>query len=106
MRIHEYKDALSIRDFAHSRILIQANQGKNAGIYALLAFAVCGLLHVAIGADPLVSALAVTFSGCSPQTETAAPQPRPVRTVTIEQREAGAAVPAVHPSRFLGITSF
>ena len=40
----------------------------------------------------LVSALAVTASGCSPQTETAAPQPRPVRTVTVEQREAGAAV--------------
>ena len=34
----------------------------------------------------------MTVSGCSPQTETAAPQPRPVRTVTIEQREAGTAV--------------
>jgi RND family efflux transporter MFP subunit len=40
----------------------------------------------------LVSALAVTISGCSPQTETAAPQPRPVRTVTVEQREAGPSV--------------
>src|SRR5262245_64075123 len=31
-------------------------------------------------------------SGCSPQTDTAAPQPRPVRTVTVEQRAAGATI--------------
>jgi hypothetical protein len=59
MRINKYKDTLSTRGLAQSRILIQAGQGKNAGIYALLAFAACGLLHVAIGADPLVSALAI-----------------------------------------------
>jgi RND family efflux transporter MFP subunit len=34
----------------------------------------------------------VVLCSCSPQTETAAPQPRPVRTVTIEQRAAGTAV--------------
>ena len=34
----------------------------------------------------------LVLAGCSPQTETAAPQPRPVRTVTVEQREAGAAI--------------
>ena len=36
-----------------------------------------------------VVALSVALLGCSPQTETSAPQPRPVRTVTIEKREAG-----------------
>ena len=34
----------------------------------------------------------VVLCSCSPQTETAAPQPRPVRTVTIEQRAAGTAI--------------
>ena len=34
----------------------------------------------------------VVLSGCSPEADTAAPQPRPVRTVTIEQRAAGASV--------------
>ena len=34
-------------------------------------------------------ALSATLLGCSPQTDTAAPQPRPVRTTTVEQREAG-----------------
>src|SRR5499426_2361316 len=33
--------------------------------------------------------LAATLLSCSPQTETSAPQPRPVRTATIEKREAG-----------------
>jgi membrane fusion protein, multidrug efflux system len=33
--------------------------------------------------------LLAVLSGCSPQTETSAPQPRPVRTATVEQREAG-----------------
>src|SRR5215831_14952461 len=33
--------------------------------------------------------LLAALSGCSPQTETSAPQPRPVRTATVEQREAG-----------------
>src|SRR4249920_2810083 len=36
--------------------------------------------------------VSVVVSSCSPQTETAAPQPRPVRTVTIEQRAAGTAI--------------
>lgn len=40
----------------------------------------------------VVSVLAVSISGCSPQTEAAAPQPRPVRTITVEQREAGPSV--------------
>ena len=31
----------------------------------------------------------VLLAACSPQTEVAAPQPRPVRTATIEKREAG-----------------
>lgn len=34
----------------------------------------------------------VVLCSCSPQTETSAPQPRPVRTVTIEKREAGQAI--------------
>ena len=34
----------------------------------------------------------VVLSGCSKEADTAAPQPRPVRTVTVEQRAAGAAV--------------
>src|SRR5262245_49627144 len=33
--------------------------------------------------------LSVALLGCSPQTETSASQPRPVRTATIEKREAG-----------------
>jgi hypothetical protein len=33
--------------------------------------------------------LFATLSGCSPQTETSAPEPRPVRTATVEKREAG-----------------
>ena len=38
-----------------------------------------------------LAALVVSASvaGCSPQTETSAPQPRPVRTATVEKREAG-----------------
>ena len=36
--------------------------------------------------------LAAVISGCSPQTDTTAPQPRPVRTATVEQREAGAPI--------------
>ena len=41
----------------------------------------------------ILAALALSIvSGCSPQTDTAAPQPRPVRTVTVEQRAAGAAI--------------
>src|SRR5262245_62144650 len=32
------------------------------------------------------------LSGCSQEAETAAPQPRPVRTVTVEQRATGATV--------------
>jgi hypothetical protein len=59
MRIPEYNGTLSLRGFPRSLVLVQARQGQNAAIYALLAFASCGLLHVAIGADPLVSALAV-----------------------------------------------
>ena len=43
-------------------------------------------VHVALA----VLMLLVALSACSPQTETAAPQPRPVRTATVEQREAGA----------------
>jgi membrane fusion protein, multidrug efflux system len=34
----------------------------------------------------------VVLSGCSKEADTAAPQPRPVRTVTVEQRAAGATV--------------
>ena len=34
----------------------------------------------------------VVVSGCSKESQTAAPQPRPVRTVTVEQRAAGATV--------------
>ena len=34
----------------------------------------------------------VVLSGCSQEAETAAPQPRPVRTVTVEQRATGATV--------------
>src|SRR5262249_49784645 len=33
--------------------------------------------------------LFAVLSACSPQTEAAAPQPRPVRTATVEKREAG-----------------
>ena len=41
----------------------------------------------------ILAALALSIiSGCSPQTDTAAPQPRPVRTATVDQRAAGAPV--------------
>jgi membrane fusion protein, multidrug efflux system len=40
----------------------------------------------------LVLVALVVLSGCSPELDTAAPQPRPVRTVTVEQRAAGATV--------------
>src|SRR5215467_1204820 len=33
--------------------------------------------------------LSLLLSSCSPQTEASAPQPRPVRTATVEKREAG-----------------
>jgi len=36
--------------------------------------------------------LSASVAGCSPQTETSAPQPRPVRTATVEKREAGAPI--------------
>jgi RND family efflux transporter MFP subunit len=36
-----------------------------------------------------VLVVSVVLCGCSPQTETSAPQPRPVRTATIEKSEAG-----------------
>ena len=36
--------------------------------------------------------LLAALSGCSPQTETSAPEPRPVRTATVEKREAGVPV--------------
>ena len=37
-------------------------------------------------------ALSAIVSGCSPETDVAAPQPRPVRTATVEQRAAGTPV--------------
>jgi RND family efflux transporter MFP subunit len=45
-------------------------------------------------ATPAILAALTLFaaSGCSPQTDTAAPQSRPVRTVTVEQRAAGATI--------------
>ena len=33
--------------------------------------------------------LLAALSGCSPQTETSAPEPRPVRTATVEKRASG-----------------
>jgi membrane fusion protein, multidrug efflux system len=36
--------------------------------------------------------LSASVASCSPQTETSAPQPRPVRTATVEKREAGAPI--------------
>ena len=36
--------------------------------------------------------LSVVLAGCSPQTETSTPQPRPVRTATLAQRAAGPSV--------------
>src|SRR5215831_15985058 len=41
---------------------------------------------------PVMFVALVVLSGCSQEVETAAPQPRPVRTVTVEQRAAGATV--------------
>jgi hypothetical protein len=45
-------------------------------------------------ATPAILAMLTLFlaSGCSPQTDAAAPQPRPVRTVTVEQRAAGTTI--------------
>ena len=42
----------------------------------------------------ILSALALSaiVSGCSPETDVAAPKPRPVRTATVEQRAAGTPV--------------
>ena len=49
--------------------------------------------------------LSATLLGCSPQTDTAAPQPRPVRTTTVEQREAGVPITLTpHRSRGRGCT--
>ncbi len=56
---NEYIDTVSLQDFARSPILVQASQGRTIGMWVLLAFAACGLLHIAIGADPFVSTLAV-----------------------------------------------
>jgi RND family efflux transporter MFP subunit len=48
-------------------------------------------MHATAPSLTLLAAL-VVLSGCSPQADSAAPQPRPVRTVTVEQRAAGATV--------------
>ena len=47
-----------------------------------------GVVHA--GAASII--FIVMLSGCSPQSDTAVPQPRPVRTVTVEQRAAGATI--------------
>ena len=39
-----------------------------------------------------LSALTVLLAACGGEVETAAPEPRPVRTVTVEKREAGVPV--------------
>jgi membrane fusion protein, multidrug efflux system len=39
--------------------------------------------------DFLIVVLPLLFVGCQPEAETAAPEARPVRTVTVERREAG-----------------
>ena len=40
----------------------------------------------------IASALSAVLAACNQQTEAAAPEPRPVRTVTVEKREAGTPV--------------
>lgn len=53
----------------------------------------CAMHATALSLIVLMALVAlVVLSGCSPEADTAAPQPRPVRTVTIEQRAAGASV--------------
>ena len=39
----------------------------------------------------VVSALSTALAGCNQKTEAAAPEPRPVRTITVEKHEANAA---------------
>jgi hypothetical protein len=56
---NEYMDTVSLQGFARSPFLVQASQGQTVGRWVLLAFAACGLLHIAIGADPFISTLAV-----------------------------------------------
>jgi membrane fusion protein, multidrug efflux system len=53
------------------------------GPYAVRRFFVQGLI---------ASALSAVLAACNQQTEAAAPEPRPVRTVTVEKREAGTPV--------------
>ena len=48
-------------------------------------------MHAGAPSLILLGAL-VVLSGCSPEVDSTTPQPRPVRTVTIEQRAAGATV--------------
>jgi RND family efflux transporter MFP subunit len=55
---------------------------------ALVPDAVRRLLPVSL----VASALSASLAGCNDHTEAAAPEPRPVRTVTVEKREAGTPV--------------
>lgn len=47
------------RDLTRSPIDFQMSLGKTIGGWTLLIFAVCGLLHIAISADPIIASLAV-----------------------------------------------
>jgi hypothetical protein len=58
--IQEFMNTVGLRGFARSLIFNQVRPRRSIGVWVLLAFAACGLLHVAIGADPLISMLAVT----------------------------------------------
>jgi hypothetical protein len=53
------------------------------GPYAVRRFFVQGLI---------ASALSAILAACNKQTEAAAPEPRPVRTITVEKHEAGTPV--------------
>ena len=43
MRIHAYNGPLILRGFPRSLVLVQARQGRTAGMWVLLAFAACGV---------------------------------------------------------------
>lgn len=60
---HGYAEMMSPGVLTGSPIYFQVNLGTSVGGWVLFGFAVCGLVHVAIGADPLIVSLAIIAVG-------------------------------------------
>lgn len=56
---HGYLEMTSSGDINRSPYYFPMNLGRNVGGWVLFGFVVCGLAHIAIGADPLIVSLAI-----------------------------------------------